>query len=75
VEAGVETVMWARHGCDWAARLATVAASLCPALSSLGGAFVGALITLMTYAVPLMQHGRSTAPRLRRRPASAGEGP
>src|SRR3954452_13529340 len=44
---------WPRHICDWAARIATLAAGLCPALSSLGGAVVGVLLAVATCAVGL----------------------
>jgi hypothetical protein len=37
---------WLSHACDWAVRLATLAAGLCPALSSLGGAVVGVLLAV-----------------------------
>ena len=36
------------HVCDWAAGIATLAAGLCPTLSSLGGAVVGALLAVAT---------------------------
>lgn len=35
---------WVRLGCELALRIAVVAASLCPALSALGGSVVGVLL-------------------------------
>jgi hypothetical protein len=45
---------WLRRSCDYAVRIATIAAGLCPALSSLGGALVGALLAA-TVAVALAE--------------------
>jgi hypothetical protein len=45
---GARCDRWLRHVCDWAARIATLAAGLCPMLSSLGGAVVGALLLVGT---------------------------
>jgi hypothetical protein len=42
---------WLRHACDGAVRLAVVAAALCPALSSLGGALVGLVLRATMAAV------------------------
>ena len=63
---------WPRHICDWAARIATLAAGLCPTLSSLGGAVVGVLLAVATCAVGLralaVVEGAAGPPRRGRSP-------
>ena len=64
---------WPRHICDWAARIATLAAGLCPTLSSLGGAVVGVLLAVATCAVGLralavVEVAAGPTPRRSRRP-------
>ena len=53
---GSDPLRWVRRGCDGAVRVAIVAAALCPALASLGGSVVAALLVAIRWCVARANH-------------------